>query len=126
MPQTDAQLIGRGVAFPPRVDAEGRLASSEGAQHVRESIRIILSTERRERVMFPEFGGGLRRQVTPIVEMLGTILQPKTWKQPAGGISLSTNYLSLLKQYILDAVRNNNLPWAMDGVAMHNSSRSLM
>ena len=61
MPQTDVKLIGRGIAFPPRVDAEGRLAWSEGADHVRESIRIILSTERRERVMMPEFGGGLQR-----------------------------------------------------------------
>ncbi len=61
MPQTDAQLIGRGIAFPPRVDDEGRLAWSEGGEHVRESIRIILSTERRERVMMPEFGGGIKR-----------------------------------------------------------------
>jgi phage baseplate assembly protein W len=61
MPQTDAQLMGRGIAFPPRVDTEGRLAWSEGANNVREAIRIILSTERRERVMLPEFGGGLRR-----------------------------------------------------------------
>ncbi len=61
MPQTDAKLIGRGIAFPPRVDQEGRLAWSIGGDHVRESIRIILSTERRERVMMPEFGGGLRR-----------------------------------------------------------------
>jgi phage baseplate assembly protein W len=61
MPQTDRQLIGRGIAFPPRIDSEGRLAWSEGAAHVRESIRIILSTERRERIMMPEFGGGLRR-----------------------------------------------------------------
>ncbi len=61
MPQTDAQLIGRGIAFPPRVDSEGRLAWSEGAENVRESLRIILSTERRERVMMPEFGGGLQR-----------------------------------------------------------------
>jgi len=61
MPLTDAQLIGRGIAFPPRVDAEGRLAWSTGAENVREAIRIILSTERRERVMMPEFGGGLQR-----------------------------------------------------------------
>lgn len=60
MPQTDAELIGRGIAFPPRVDDEGRLAWSYGADHVRESIRIILSTDRRERVMLPEFGGGLK------------------------------------------------------------------
>jgi phage baseplate assembly protein W len=61
MPRTDAQLIGRGIAFPPRVDSEGRLAWSEGAENVRESIRIILSTERRERLRMPEFGGGLQR-----------------------------------------------------------------
>ena len=61
MPQTDVQLIGRGIAFPPRVDTEGRLAWSEGADNVRESIRIILSTERRERVMMPEFGSELQR-----------------------------------------------------------------
>ena len=61
MPRTDAQLIGRGIAFPPRVDSEGRLAWSEGAENVRDSLRIILSTDRRERVMIPEFGGGLQR-----------------------------------------------------------------
>jgi uncharacterized protein len=61
MPQTDTQLIGRGIAFPPRIDADGRLAWSEGAENVREALRVILSTERRERVMLPEFGGGLRR-----------------------------------------------------------------
>lgn len=61
MPQTDTQLIGRGIAFPPRIDSEGRLAWSEGAENVRECIRIILSTERKERVMMSEFGGGLRR-----------------------------------------------------------------
>ena len=59
MARTDAQLIGRGLAFPVRVDDQGRLAWSHGAEHVRESIRIILSTDRRERVMVPEFGGGL-------------------------------------------------------------------
>jgi uncharacterized protein len=59
--QTDARLIGRGIAFPPRIDADGRLAWSEGAENVREALRVILSTERRERVMLPEFGGGLAR-----------------------------------------------------------------
>jgi len=55
------KIFGRGIAFPPRIDGEGRLASSEGAENVRESIRIILLTEPRERVMRPELGGGLRR-----------------------------------------------------------------
>lgn len=55
------RIFGRGVAFPPRIDGDGRLAFSEGAENVRQSIRVILLTEARERVMRPEFGGGLRR-----------------------------------------------------------------
>ena len=45
MAQNGAQVYGRGIAFPPRVDARGRLAYSEGVDNVRESIRLILLTE---------------------------------------------------------------------------------
>ena len=55
----DGRLFGRGIAFPPRVGSDGRVAWSEGETNVREAIRIILMTERRERLMLPEFGGGL-------------------------------------------------------------------
>jgi hypothetical protein len=55
------KLYGRGIAFPPRVTADGSLAWSEGEDNVRESIRIILMTEQRERLRLPQFGGGLRR-----------------------------------------------------------------
>lgn len=54
-------LFGRGIAFPPHVTADGRLAWSEGETNVRESIRIILLTDERERLRLPEFGGGLSR-----------------------------------------------------------------
>jgi Bacteriophage baseplate protein W len=54
-------LFGRGIAFPPRVTADGRVAWSEGETNVRESIRIILLTDERERLRLPEFGGGLTR-----------------------------------------------------------------
>jgi len=54
-------LFGRGIAFPPRVGADGRVAWSEGEINVRESIRIILLTEERERLRLPAFGGGLGR-----------------------------------------------------------------
>lgn len=54
------KLFGRGIAFPPRIGEDGRLAWSEGPQNVRESIQIILLTEFKERLMLPEFGGGLR------------------------------------------------------------------
>ena len=56
-----AALFGRGIAFPPRVGADGRVEWSSGETNVRESIRIILLTEERERLRLPAFGGGLTR-----------------------------------------------------------------
>jgi phage baseplate assembly protein W len=53
------RLFGRGISFPPRVDSSGRMVWSEGEANVRESIRIILSTSPRERIMLPELGAGL-------------------------------------------------------------------
>ena len=53
--------LGQGLAFPPRVDADGRLAWSAGEANVRESIHLILLTEPGERLMREEFGCGLRR-----------------------------------------------------------------
>jgi phage baseplate assembly protein W len=59
---TDAgTLLGRGIAFPPRVGADGRVAWSAGDDNIRDAIRIILGTERSERLRLPEFGAGLRR-----------------------------------------------------------------
>lgn len=59
---TDAgTILGRGIAFPPRVGADGRVAWSAGEDNVRDAIRIILGTERNERLRLPEFGAGLRR-----------------------------------------------------------------
>jgi phage baseplate assembly protein W len=53
------QILGRGISFPPRVGANGRVAWSEGDENVRESVEVILKTELRERLRLPEFGGGL-------------------------------------------------------------------
>jgi phage baseplate assembly protein W len=55
-----AALFGRGISFPPRVGPDGRVAWSEGEQNVRESIRVILLTNLKERVRLPDFGGGLQ------------------------------------------------------------------
>jgi uncharacterized protein len=54
-------LYGRGMAFPPHVDGDGRIGWSEGDANIREAIEIILKTEERERLQLPTFGGGLRR-----------------------------------------------------------------
>ena len=53
--------LGRGLAFPPGIDSEGRMAWSEGLENIRQSIRLILTTERLERIMLPAFGGSLKR-----------------------------------------------------------------
>jgi hypothetical protein len=55
------KVFGQGLAFPPRVGEDGRLAWSAGEDNVRESIRLILMTEPGERLMREEFGCGLRR-----------------------------------------------------------------
>jgi phage baseplate assembly protein W len=52
----DKEFLGRGLAFPLRVNARGEIALSSGARDIEESIHIILSTRPGERVMRPEFG----------------------------------------------------------------------
>src|SRR5919109_985598 len=55
------RILGRGISFPPRVGADGRIAWSEGEENIRYAIRIILGTERNERLRLPDFGAGLKR-----------------------------------------------------------------
>ncbi len=58
---TDAgSLFGRGFSFPLRIDADGRVAFSEGTQNIREAIQVILLTEIGERLMLTDFGAGLK------------------------------------------------------------------
>ena len=52
-------ILGRSVAFPPRVGPDGRVAFSSGEANVREAIEIVLRTARRERLRLPDFGAGL-------------------------------------------------------------------
>ncbi len=55
----EGRVLGRGIAFPPRLGRDGRVAWSEGEANVRDAVRVILQTGRRERLLLPEFGGGL-------------------------------------------------------------------
>jgi phage baseplate assembly protein W len=61
MTMNAGSVFGRGIGFPPRVTPDGRIAWSEGETNIRESIRIILLTDERERLRLPDFGGGLTR-----------------------------------------------------------------
>ena len=56
-----AKLFGRGMGFPPRVGADGRVVWSEGETNIREAIQIVLQTEEGERLNLPQFGGGVRK-----------------------------------------------------------------
>ncbi len=55
------KIFGKGISFPPRIGADGRIVWSEGEENIRESIRVILMTELNERLYLPQFGGGLNR-----------------------------------------------------------------
>jgi phage baseplate assembly protein W len=54
-------FLGVGWAFEPRLDSRGRVALSRGVADIEEAIRIILLTNKGERIMRPTFGSNLFR-----------------------------------------------------------------
>ena len=57
MPQNPrVDVLGSGWAFPPTVDARGRIALARQERDVEEAIYMILLTPVGQRVMRPEFG----------------------------------------------------------------------
>jgi phage baseplate assembly protein W len=63
-------FLGRGWRHPLRPDANGRLGWSAGETTVEQSLWLILSTARGERLMLPDFGCGIHELVfTPNVEL---------------------------------------------------------
>ena len=54
-------VFGSGISFPVRLGPDGRVAVSSGPDNIREMIRVILLTEPGERLLLPEFGGGVGR-----------------------------------------------------------------
>jgi phage baseplate assembly protein W len=60
--------LGRGWAFPVKVDEKGGVIRlSEYERDIRESIWIILSTSKGERVMRPDFGCGIHDLVFEVI-----------------------------------------------------------
>jgi phage baseplate assembly protein W len=55
----DDRVLGRGWAAPARVDESGEIRADGGPEKVRQSILLILGTNRGERLMRPDFGAGL-------------------------------------------------------------------
>jgi len=63
--QTDPTraFLGVGWAFPPRLEADGSVGESVYEEDIRQAIRIIIFTNRGERLMRPDFGAGLNEFV---------------------------------------------------------------
>ena len=69
------RYLGKGLAFPV-APVDATLGVAEGAEKVRQSIRIILDTEPGERIMRPSFGCGLRRYLmTPNTASTRALIQ---------------------------------------------------
>jgi phage baseplate assembly protein W len=54
--QGKVDILGSGWAFPPGVDARGRIALARQERDIEEAIHMILLTPKGQRVMRPEFG----------------------------------------------------------------------
>ena len=56
----EQEFLGSGMKFPPQVNpATGRFVVSSGRESVRESVYLILMTQKTERFVRPDFGSSL-------------------------------------------------------------------
>jgi phage baseplate assembly protein W len=63
MMQSPRDFIGTGFSFPLKVAPTGQIMLQSGNDKIESSIRMILSTAPGERVMRPEFGCAIWRQI---------------------------------------------------------------
>src|SRR5436190_12948301 len=63
MATNQRDYLGAGWKFPFQVTPGGKIASSRHEQRIEESIYLILSTAKGERVMLPDFGCGIHELV---------------------------------------------------------------
>lgn len=56
----EGNFLGTGMKFPPAINpATGRFVTASGAESVKQSIYLILMTQKTERFLRPEFGSNL-------------------------------------------------------------------
>src|SRR5438034_1419674 len=63
MASNQRDYLGVGWKFPLQVTPGGKIAQARHEQRIEESIYLILSTARGERVMLPDFGCGIHELV---------------------------------------------------------------
>ncbi|WP_391529323.1 GPW/gp25 family protein [Photorhabdus akhurstii] len=54
-----ADIYGRGWTFPPQFSCQTGIIMAEGAEHVRQSMKVLFLTEPGERIMREDYGCGL-------------------------------------------------------------------
>src|SRR5688500_7631968 len=59
MPVSQREFLGVGWKFPLQVTPGGQIARAGYEQRIEESVFLILSTSKGERLMMPEFGCGI-------------------------------------------------------------------
>ncbi len=60
MPDLDKSFLGKGMKFPPQINpATGRFVTVSEEESIKESIYLILMTQRTERPLRPEFGSNI-------------------------------------------------------------------
>ncbi|MCR5520635.1 MAG: GPW/gp25 family protein [Lachnospiraceae bacterium] len=58
----DSEFLGTGMKFPPTINpSTGRFETSSGIASVKESVYVILMTQKTERWLRPEFGSEIQR-----------------------------------------------------------------
>jgi uncharacterized protein len=65
---SSTDFLGRGWAFPLRLDGSGGFALADGEDDVTEAIRLILGTAYGERPMRPEYGCGIHDLVFDTID----------------------------------------------------------
>lgn len=56
----DTTFLGKGMKFPPQINkATGRFMTSSEKENIKESIYLILMTQKTERFMRPDFGSSI-------------------------------------------------------------------
>ncbi len=60
MPDIDKSFLGKGMKFPPQINpATGRFVTVSEEESIKESIYLILMTQRTERPLRPDFGSNI-------------------------------------------------------------------
>ncbi len=95
-----ASYLGTGWSFPPRFAGQGAtVATVGGAAAVAQSIRVLVATEARERVMRPQVGAGLERALFEEVDQT-TLNRVSSWVQDT---LLAHEPRAVLEDVVVDA-----------------------